>query len=80
MMRVLANTSLVQTLSSRGAPFAVKASLDGDPSSKSGFRWSSERGAALSVNSGMLCTVSIITREQRPIELVIPYLRWMTGS
>jgi len=80
MMRVLSNASLVQSLSSEGAPFTVYASLAPDPSSASGIKWSSARGRALSVNSGTLCSASIVTREQRPIELVIPYVRWFVGN
>ena len=79
MMRVLSNASLVQSLSSGGAPFTVYASLAPDPAAASGVRWSSARGGELSVNSGTLCTASIVTREQRPIELVVPYLRWFVG-
>jgi hypothetical protein len=31
------------------------------------------------VNSGTMCTVTITTRERRPVELVIPMLRQALG-
>jgi multidrug efflux pump subunit AcrA (membrane-fusion protein) len=79
MMRVLANEGLVANLSAQGAPFAVWAELLPDPSSRSGYRWSSSKGSQLTVNSGTLCEVFITTREQRPIELVLPLLRQASG-
>ena len=31
------------------------------------------------VSSGSVCTVQVVTRRQRPIDLVIPYLRKKLG-
>src|SRR4051812_24435207 len=80
MMRVLANERLVTDVSRDGAPFAVYATLESDPASASGFRWSSPRGGALSVNGGTIGAASIITRRQHPIELLIPWLGGPNGS
>jgi HlyD family secretion protein len=79
MMRVLANQTLVQSLSAQGSPYAVYADLVANPGSVGGYKWSSPKGDTLKVNSGSMCTVTITTREQRPIELVIPILRQYTG-
>jgi HlyD family secretion protein len=80
MMRVVGNASLVESFSQNGAPFAVHATFAADPASRSGFRWSSPRGAAQTVNSGTLCSASIITRLQRPIDLVLPTLNDPPGN
>src|SRR5262249_33206829 len=74
MMRVLANASLVENLSSGGAPYAVWAELLPDATTQSGYQWSSSKGSRVTVNSGTLCDVFIRVREQRPIELVLPLL------
>jgi HlyD family secretion protein len=79
MMQVLSNQALVQTLSAEGPPFAVYAELLPDSASKSGYRWSSPKGAALNVNSGTLCNVTLTVRSRRPVEMVIPILREYTG-
>lgn len=79
MMRVLANPTLVQGLAASGPPFAAYIELEQDPSSTSGYRWSSFKGNEVPVNSGTLCTVNITIRERRPVELVIPMLRQALG-
>lgn len=79
MMRVLSNQGLVHSLSASGPPFAVYADLLPDRSSVSGYQWSSPKGAALGVNSGTLCNITVTVRERRPIEMVIPILRETMG-
>ena len=79
MMRVLSNVGLVTALSTGGPPFAVYADLVPDARAASGYRWSSPKGAALKVNSGTLCGVTMTVRSRRPVELVIPALREWTG-
>ncbi len=54
--------------SNNGAVAAVTCELLPDKSSGNGFYWSNEKGTALSVSSGSLCQVRIITKEIRPIE------------
>jgi multidrug efflux pump subunit AcrA (membrane-fusion protein) len=79
MMRVLANDVLVQSLSSDGAPFAAYASLTPTPGQAGSYRWSSPKGETLKVGSGTPCMVTITVRQQRPIDLVIPFLREKVG-
>jgi HlyD family secretion protein len=79
MLRVLPNPDLVASLSGQGAPFAAFVDLEVDPSTESGFRWSSRKGATQRVGSGTLAQVTIVVRERRPIEMVIPLLREYTG-
>jgi len=79
MMKVLQNRQLVDRLSGKGAPIAVRVSLDEDETTPSGFRWSSSSGPDDKIHAGTLCEALVITREQRPISLVVPAVKRMTG-
>jgi HlyD family secretion protein len=76
MLRVLHNEQLVDAFLGEllGAPIAVRAKLRVDPSTASGYAWSSRRGASLKLSSGTRCTAAIITHNQRPISLLFPHL------
>ena len=75
MMRLLNNDLLVQQLVAQGAPFTVEVELEKDSQTFSGFKWSSDDGPQVSIESGTLCAVNVVVDEQRPISLVIPALR-----
>lgn len=79
MMRTLQNEGLVKTLSAAGAPFEVYATLQVDSTTPSGYRWTSSRGPEIGLFSGTLAQALVTTRTQRPISLVIPYLRGWLG-
>lgn len=79
MMTVLGNQQLVQTLTAEGAPIVARAELIPDPSTPSGYKWSSGKGPELLVTSGSLCDVAIVIRTQSPISLVIPKFKELTG-
>lgn len=79
MMRVLENQQLVQKLSAGGTPICVRADLVRDPSTTSGYRWSSSKGPPVLITSGTACTASITIRKQRPVSLVIPILKKNLG-
>jgi len=74
MMRVLRNEQLVETflVATAGAPIAVRAKLELDPSTKTGYRWSSGKGPDIDLTSGTRCDAHITTRSQRPIGLLFP--------
>ncbi len=80
MMRSLRNRQLVDQMSSGGAPFEVEASLETDPATPSGFRWSSSQGPDQIISAGSLATAQVIVREQRMISLVMPALRRLLGD
>ena len=75
MMRSLQNEKLVQALSAVGAPIEVHCELTADPATPSGYKWSSGKGPGIRLQSGTLCTGSIVVEEQPPVNLVIPYLK-----
>ncbi|WP_294644194.1 NHLP bacteriocin system secretion protein [uncultured Aureimonas sp.] len=79
MMSVLQNERLVQQFAPRGAPLAARVSLDADPSTPSGFRWSSGQGPALALTSCTVASGDVTVSERPPITYVIPWLRKATG-
>lgn len=79
MTRQLSNEALVNRLMEEGPPIQVNVALRRDPSTPSGFAWSSSTGPDLQISSGTLAEASIIVREERPIHLVIPKVRESLG-
>jgi len=79
MQRLLANEGLVSDLLEQGPPIQVDVALGRDPSTPSGYRWSSSLGPDTEISSGTLAAGSIIVREDRPIALALPQLRDRLG-
>jgi HlyD family secretion protein len=79
MVRLLGNEALAQKLMEQGPPIQVNVALQRDPSTPSGFRWSSSKGPNLKISSGTLATGDIVVREEAPINLVIPRVREKLG-
>lgn len=75
LMATLQNQALAESFAKAGAPIEVKVSLIPDPSTKSGFRWSSSKGPDSTLGTGVLCTGSVTVRTQRPVQLVIPLVK-----
>ncbi|MFC3231040.1 NHLP bacteriocin system secretion protein [Marinibaculum pumilum] len=74
MQRILKNPRLVETLIGDGAPFQVIVRLRRDPSTPSGFLWSSSGGPDVDIDPGTLCEANIAVRDVRLISLAIPAL------
>jgi len=79
MTAVLHNETLVTKFSHDGAPYAAKVILEQDPSTTTGYRWAVGDGPNLHLTSGTLARAEITTRRQRPLDLVIPLIRHLTG-
>jgi HlyD family secretion protein len=79
MAAVLHNDALVKRFSQEGAPYAVLVRFERDPGSVSGYRWSSGPGPRLQLTAGTLARAEITTREQPPIDLVVPIMRRLSG-
>jgi HlyD family secretion protein len=78
MMRVLHNEQLVDSFLSEtnGTPIGVRAELQRQAGTPSGYRWSSGRGPDVVLTSGTRCIGYVTTRTQRPIELVFPAIEF----
>ena len=78
-VNTVGNPEIVSGLMGDGAYMEVTAQLDVDPSTYSGYRWSSSSGPELKMTSGVT-TVSRVTVESRaPITYLIPILRETSG-
>jgi HlyD family secretion protein len=79
MAAVLHNDSLVTRFSKAGAPYAALVRLQRDESTATGYRWAVGSGPSLRLTSGTLTRAEITTREQRPLDLVVPMFKRLTG-
>ena len=79
MAAVLHNDSLVSRFSHDGAPYAARVSLEQDPATVSGYRWAVGRGPPVRLTSGTLTRAEVTTRNQRPLDLVLPLIKRLTG-
>jgi HlyD family secretion protein len=79
MAAVLHNDSLVSRFSHDGAPYAARVSLEQDPATASGYRWAVGKGPPVRLTSGTLTRAEVTTRNQRPLDLVLPLIKRLTG-
>jgi len=68
------NNELVNAFLQEGPVVAVTCELQVDEAIGSGYRWSSKKGAEISVNNGALATTTIVTEEIKPISKLFPNL------
>lgn len=76
---VLHNDTLVSRFSRAGAPYAAMVSLEQDASTVSGYRWAIGKGPPVRLSSGTLTKAEVTTRRQRPLDLVLPLIKRLTG-
>jgi len=79
VMRNFQNESLVGSLTNSGPVTELRVVLDTDPQTISNFRWSTPAGPPVTISSGTICSVQIVTRRQRPISMVFPYIKEKLG-
>ena len=79
MVAVLQNRELAQSFFSDGPPYAGRIALIPDPTTASGFAWTSPKAAGRTLAPGTLASVEIKTRSQPPITLAIPLLKEWLG-
>ena len=76
---VLQNRNLAESFFKDGPPYAGRIALVPDPTTASGFSWTSSKAAGQTVGAGTLASVEIKTRSQPPITLAIPLLKDLLG-
>jgi HlyD family secretion protein len=79
MQAMLHNETLVNRFSREGAPYAAVVRLERDGGTSSGYRWAVGSGPSIRLTSGTLTRAEITTREQRPLDLVVPIMKRLTG-
>lgn len=80
MLSLFNNAALVRELTRNGPPISVQVQLTKDAATRSGYRWSSTAGAKVELSSGTLATGTFVVEKKRPISLLIPLLRELTGT
>lgn len=85
MSEILGNPDLVKIILGEGnvfesAPITVKVDLQLDSSAPSGYRWTSRGGPNYQLTSGLLCQSQTVTSSERPVELVVPWIRRLLGE
>jgi len=74
-MLTLGNAELVNRLLGQSSPVEVKVELIRDSSTVSGYKWSTPDGPEMIIDSGTLCLGEAKVSEQRPINMVIPFMK-----
>jgi HlyD family secretion protein len=79
LMRNFQNETLVHSIMVGGPVTELRVTLERDSASMSGYKWSSSRGPEITISSGTLCTVEVITRHQPPVSLLFPFVKGKLG-
>ena len=85
MTEVVGNPDLTKVILGEGgafeaAPVMVKVELQEDSRTPSGYRWTSRAGPNFLLTSGLLCESQTVTGTERPVELVVPWIRQLLGE
>ena len=72
--------NLESAFTQNGAVVAVACELYPDDSTTSGYYWSNDKGAGVTVTNGSLVTAKIVTEEVRPITKLFSKLRELWGD
>jgi len=78
-MRTFENESLVGALRARGLANEVRIALR-KSSNSNDYEWSSKRSPRQQLSSGTLCSIKVVTRKRRPIELILPFLKTLSDT
>lgn len=81
MTAIIGNENLASSITQNlgGAPMQIFASLEQDPKTVSGYKWSSSNGPPLQISSGTTTQVRVQVGQQAPISYVIPIFKSLTG-
>ena len=79
MIAVLQNQDLARTFSHGGPPYPGRVALALDPSTTSGFAWTSPQAVGVVITPGTLATVEVEVSNQPPVALVVPWIKESLG-
>jgi HlyD family secretion protein len=77
--RTIGNAEVVQSLIPEGGYIEVRAMLDPDTSTASGYRWSSSRGPDMKVTAGLTHATRVTIEGRAPVTYLLPVMREMSG-
>lgn len=75
LLASLQNTALAQTFHQISNPIEAKVSIIPDPTTYSGYKWSSSKGPSQKIGSGFICGAKVTTGSRHPISLIIPTIK-----
>ncbi|MBO7516540.1 MAG: NHLP bacteriocin system secretion protein, partial [Spirochaetia bacterium] len=75
LQTVMQNPVLAQSFTAESSPIEVRISMVPDPTTETGFKWSSSRGPNDTLTPGISTTGFVIVRSQRPIEMIVPLIK-----
>ncbi len=76
---VVGNSELVESLMREGAYIEVRARLETDTATFSGYRWSSSRGPQIQITSGLTHSTRVMIERRAPVTYLLPVFREATG-
>jgi HlyD family secretion protein len=79
LMRRLRNAVLVDEILEAGTPFEVEVELQTDPSTPSGYAWTSGVGPNIRLESGTLARVEVVVERVHLIRLLFPAMDYVYG-
>jgi len=80
LTRVLGNSSLASSTAGDGAPFAVRVALHRDPTTISGYAWTSGDGPTMRLSPGTPLEGRITVERETLLTLALPALRRLLGE
>jgi HlyD family secretion protein len=75
----IGNPDLVQNLMPEGVYIEVRARLETDPSTPSGYKWSSSRGPDIKISSGLTDSSRVTIEGRAPVTYLLPILHEASG-
>lgn len=75
MMKMLGDETLVQSFMNNGPVVQAVCTIKEDEDTRSGYYWSSKKGADVDLTEGTMLTANIVTEKKAPISMLIPYLK-----
>jgi HlyD family secretion protein len=79
LMSNFENESLARVLSGTGPVTEIRVLLKPSSDTPSGFAWSTSKGPNITISSGTICSIQIVTKRQKPISLMFPYIKEKIG-
>jgi HlyD family secretion protein len=79
LMRNFENDALVTALTASGPVTEIEVRMVPSSKTPSGFQWSSSQGPPIHLSGGTLCTLQVVTVRQKPVALLLPFLKTKLG-
>ncbi|HEY9700987.1 MAG TPA: hypothetical protein V6C58_00980, partial [Allocoleopsis sp.] len=71
----IGNPEISESLIIPGGQIEVRAELELDAATFSGYKWSSSKGPKMKISRGTTATIEVTIEEQAPITFLLPILR-----